>query len=198
MTIVPILTAILVVFLFAYVVSVLVDKKGLKKVWISGQIIVGISLVLLFFFGGNLTTAIFCFILLGIGLSISTVLAPILLADTIDFDETRTNKRRETTYTGIEALINKPALSIGNWLFLLVISAYGFQETAEVQSESTIMGIMIGFTLIPAVLVFISALIMKFYTLDGPEWEEQKLKLQQLHEQKEQEYIQHLKEQGKI
>ena len=146
----------------------------------------------------NLATAFFCLILLGIGLSISTVLAPILLADTIDFDETRTNKRRETTYTGIEALINKPAISIANWLFLLVISFYGFQEGVESQSESAITGIMIGFTLIPAVFVFLSALIMKFYTLDGPEWTEQKIKLQQLHEQKEKEYIQHLKEQGKL
>lgn len=198
MTIVPIITVILVIFIFAYFVSVLVDKKGLKKVFISGQIIAGISLILLFFFGGNLTTAIFCFILLGIALSISTVLAPIILADTIDFDETRTNKRRETTYTGIEALINKPALSIANWLFLFVISLYGFQEAAVNQSDSTIMGIMIAFTLIPAVFVFLSALIMKFYTLDGPEWTEQKLKLQEVHKQKEKEYIQYLKEQGKL
>ena len=198
MTIVPIITVILVIFIFVYFVSLLVQRKGLKKVIISGQIIAGISFILLFFFGGNLVTAIFCFILLGIALSISTVLAPLILADTIDFDETRTNKRRETTYTGIEALINKPAISVANWLFLLIISIYGFQEAAENQSESTIMGIMIGFALIPAVFVFLSALIMMFYTLDGPEWTEQKLKLQSIHEKKEKEYLQHLKEQGKL
>jgi len=39
---------------------------------------------------------------------------------------------------------------------------------------------------------------MKFYTLDGPEWTEQKLKLQEVHKQKEKEYIQYLKEQGKL
>ena len=57
---------------------------------------------------------------------------------------------------------------------------------------------MIAFTLIPAVFVFLSALIMKFYSLDGPEWTEQKLKLQRIHEKKEKEYIQHLKKQGKL
>jgi len=198
MTIVPILTVILMVFIFAYAVSKLVEKKGLKKVLISGQIIAGIAFILFFFFGWNFVAAIFCFILLGIALSISTILAPLLLADTIDFDETRTNKRRETTYTGIEALINKPAISIANWLFLFVISLYGFQEAAKNQSESAIMGIMIGIALIPAIFVFLSALIMKFYTLDGPEWAEQKLKLQRVHEEKEKEYIKYLKEQGKI
>ncbi len=60
------------------------------------------------------------------------------------------------------------------------------------------MGIMIAFTLIPAVFVVLSALIMKFYSLDGPEWTEQKLKLQSIHEKKEKDYIQHLKEQGKL
>jgi GPH family glycoside/pentoside/hexuronide:cation symporter len=186
------------IFIFAYVVSLLVQKKGLKKVIISGQIIAGIAFILLFFIGWNFVTAILCFVLLGIGISISTILAPLLLADTIDFDETRTNKRRETTYTGIEALINKPAISIANWLFLFIISLYGFQEAAVNQSESAIMGIMIGYALIPAVFVFTSALIMKFYTLDGPEWTEQKLKLQQVHEEKEKEFIKYLKEQGKI
>lgn len=39
---------------------------------------------------------------------------------------------------------------------------------------------------------------MKFYSLDGPEWTEQKLKLQEVHDQKEKEYIQYLKEQGKL
>jgi hypothetical protein len=39
---------------------------------------------------------------------------------------------------------------------------------------------------------------MKFYPLDGPEWLEQKLKLNRIHEDKEREYIKYIKEQGKI
>ena len=87
---------------------------------------------------------------------------------------------------------------MGNFLFLITISSFGFQEAAKTQSDSAILGIMLGFTIIPAIFVFISAFIMKFYTLDGPEWTEQKLKLQQVHEEKEREYIKYIKEQGKI
>ncbi|MFX0069851.1 MAG: MFS transporter [Candidatus Hermodarchaeota archaeon] len=198
MTIIPLVIVILMVFIFAYVVSLLVQKKGLKKVFILGQIIIGIGFTMTFFLGWDLITAIPCFIMIGIGTSISVVIAPLILADTIDFDETRTNKRRETTYTGIEALIVKPSISVANWLFLLIISIYGFQEAAKTQSDSALLGIMIGFTLIPAVFAFLSAIIMKFYTLDGPKWTEQKLKLQELHDQKEKDYFNYLKEQGKI
>jgi len=198
MAIVPILIVIGVMFAFAYPASKLIEKYGLKKVFIFGQITLGIGFVLTFFIGWSLNTVIISMVLIGIGLSILFMESPIILADTIDFDELKTDKRRETTYTGIEALITKPAISLGNWLFLVIISGYGFQEAASAQPDSAILGIMIGFTIIPAIFIFLSALIMKFYTLDGSEWTEQKLKLQGIHEKKEKEYLQHLKEQGKL
>ena len=198
MAIVPIIIVIGVMFAFAYPASKLIEKYGLKKVFIFGQITLGIGFVLTFFIGWSLNTVIISMVLIGIGLSILFMESPIILADTIDFDELKTDKRRETTYTGIEALITKPAISLGNWLFLLIISGYGFQEAASTQPDSAILGIMIGFTIIPAIFIFLSALIMKFYTLDGSEWTEQKLKLQGIHEKKEKEYLQHLKEQGKL
>lgn len=198
MSIVPIIIVIGVMFAFAYPASKLIEKYGLKKVFIFGQITLGIGFVLTFFIGWSLNTVIISMVLIGIGLSILFMESPIILADTIDFDELKTDKRRETTYTGIEALITKPAISLGNWLFLVIISGYGFQEAASTQPDSAILGIMIGFTIIPAIFIFLSALIMKFYTLDGPEWTEQKLKLQGIHEKKEIEYLQHLKEQGNL
>ncbi|TFG06666.1 MAG: MFS transporter, partial [Promethearchaeota archaeon] len=198
MTIVPVVIVIGMIFIFAYFVGILVNKKGLKKVLITGQILGGIGFLLMLALGWNLITAIPCLIILGISVSINQVLAPLLLADTIDYDELRINKRRETTYTGIEALINKPAISIANWLFLITISASGFREGVTTQSDSALLGIMIGFTIIPAIFAFLGALIMRFYSLDGPEWAKKKEKLQELHEQKEKDYIEYLKQQGKI
>ena len=57
---------------------------------------------------------------------------------------------------------------------------------------------MLGLSIIPAIFVLLSAIVMKFYPLDGPEWLEQKLKLNRIHEEKEKEYIKYIKEQGKI
>jgi GPH family glycoside/pentoside/hexuronide:cation symporter len=198
MAILPILIVIGMIFAFAYIASRLIQKYGLKKVFILGQIITAIGFILSFFIGWSLNTVIFSLFLIGIGLSIIIIESPIILADTIDFDEIKTNKRRETTYTGMEALITKPAISLANFLFLLTISSFGFNEAAKNQSDTALFGIMFSFTIIPAIFVILGVVIMKFYSLDGSEWNEQKVKLNKIHEEKEKEYIRYLKEQGKI
>ncbi len=198
MSIIPILLVISMIFGFVYVFGKLIQKYGLKKVYIFGLILTGIGFITLFVIGWSLATAIISLILIGIGFSAIIITVQMIFADTIDYDEIRTGKRRETTYSGIEALLTKPAISLGNWLFLVMISYYGFQESAKTQSDTALFGMMFGFTIIPAIFIFISALVMTFYTLDGPEWTEQKLKLMQIHEEKEKKYIEYLKEHGKL
>jgi len=198
LSIIPILLVILMIFAFVYVFSKLIQKYGVKKVYILGLILTGLGFISLFILGWSLNTAIISLILIGIGLSAVVITVQIIFADTVDYDEVRTGKRRETTYSGIEALLTKPAISLGNWLFLITISYFGFQETARTQSDSALLGIMLGLSIIPAIFVLLSAIVMKFYPLDGPEWLEQKLKLNRIHEEKEKEYIKYLKEQGKI
>jgi len=193
LTVIPLLLVFLTIFIFTYVFSKVVAKKGPKKVSIFGLLFSGVSLIILFFIGWNFITAIPGLLLIGVGLAAVTLTNQILFADTIDYDETRTGKRRETTYSGVEALLTKPAISIANWLFLTIISAFGFQAGSQIQPNSVAMGIMIGFTIIPAIFALFGAVIMKFYPLDGPDWEAQKLIISQNHAKKEKEYLEYLK-----
>ena len=198
LTIVPLLLVFLMVFIFTPIFSKFAGKYGLKKVYIFGLAFTGVISISFFFLGWSLLTAIIPLLLLGIGFSALLLLRPAIIADVIDFDETRTGKRRETSYGGMNAVIEKPAISIANWIFLFVIVYFGFQAKAQTQSINAQLGIMIAFTLIPAILLLFSALIMKTFPLDGPEWNKQKLELKRIHDEKEKEYIKHLKEQGKI
>ena len=117
-----------------------------------------------------------------------------VIADIVDYDETRTGKRRETTYSGINALLTKPAISIANWLFLRIINDFGFDSFQTTQSSSTQMGIMIGFSLIPAIFLIFSSIVMLFYPLDGSEWLAQKAELIKIHEKKEIDYLNYLED----
>ncbi len=193
LTVLPLLLIFVTIFIFTYIFSKLVAKKGPKKISIFGLVFSALSLILLYFIGWDFSTAIIGFFLIGIGLSAVMLTSQILFADTIDYDETRTGKRRETTYSGVEALLTKPAISIANWMFLTIIASFGFEEGSIAQSDSALFGIMIGFTIIPALFALFGALVMKFFPLDGPEWIEQKLKISRLHEQKEKEYLEYLK-----
>ena len=112
----------------------------------------------------------------------------VVIADIVDYDETKTGKRRETTYSGINALITKPAISVGNWLFLFIISLSGFNSEQPTQAFSAQMGIMIGFSLIPSIFLIIGAIAMFKYPLDGPQWLAQKAEMIEIHKKKELEY----------
>ncbi len=192
-----------VVFILMLVFSILADRmvkqRGLKQVYIIGLMLASTGLIFLFFSGNWLVAVMLSLVVVGIGFAPVTLIWSPLLADVIDHDEILTGKRRETTYAGMNALITKPAISIANALFLLIISAFGFDNTLNVQPESAIFGIQLGFALIPAICFIISAAALwKWYTLDGEEWIAKKTELGRIHLQKEKEYIEHLQREGKI
>ena len=194
----PILIFFAMVFAFTYSYSKLVVKYGLKKTYIISLILSAAGFLIGFLIGRTLITAIIFFIIIGIGFSGIFLTQQALFAETIDHDEILTSKRRETSYSGVNALITKPAISIANFLFLITISAYGFQRASQTQTENAQLGIMIGFTILPAIFILISLIAIKFFPLDGLEWNEQKLKLKKTHDEKEKAYLAYLKEHGAI
>jgi GPH family glycoside/pentoside/hexuronide:cation symporter len=192
----PILLFFAMVLGFTFSYSKLAGKHGLKKIYIFSLILSGLGFILGFFIAWSLIPAIIAFIIIGIGFSGIFLTQQALFAETIDYDEILTTKRRETSYSGVNALITKPAISIANFLFLAIISLYGFQRATQTQTESAQLGIMIGFMILPALFILISALAIKFFPLDGTEWIQQKIELKKTHDEKENAYLTYLKEQG--
>ena len=198
MTTLPLLLVFVMIFVFFAVYNKLVGKYGVKKTYILALLWSGVSFLLTFLVGWMINFAIIGFILIGIGFSGFMLTNQVVIADIIDYDETRTGKRRETTYSGINALITKPAISIANWLFLLIISNFGFDSSQTIQTFSAQMGIMIGFSLIPAIFLIFSSIVMLFYPLDGPKWLAKKAELIKIHEMKELDYIKYVEERKKL
>lgn len=198
MAIIPILLFFVMVFAFTPIYAKLVSRYGLKKVYIFSLVFSGLGFLLFFFIGWVFITSIIALMLVGIGFSGIFLTSQAVFAEIIDYDEILTEKRRETTYSGMNALLTKPAISIANGLFLLIIAFYGFQRASQAQTESAQMGIMIGFTIVPAIFILISALAMKFFPLDGPDWNKQKVELKKIHEEKEKEYLEYLKKHNKL
>ncbi len=194
----PLLIFFLVIFAFTVVYNKILGKYELKKVYFFILLMTGLSFIVFFFIGWDFISAILGMVLLGIGFSGYFMTGQLMMADVIDYDEIRTKKRRETSYSGVNALLTKPAVSIAPWLFLTIIASFGFDNEAAIQTPDAQLGIMIGFTIIPAVLILIAALVIKFFPLSGPKWKEQKLELQRIHAEKEKAYLEHLKKEGKI
>ena len=177
----------------------IIPKWHPKKTAFINLILISIGLAILFFVGKNAIIAAFPFFLIGIGFAGAMVAVPVILGDTIDNDELITGKRREAIYGGVNALINKPAISIANWMFLLTLTSFGFEANEQTQTETAIIGILVAIYAIPAILIGVSAIILHLlYPLDGPEWRKKKKYIMELHEKKEKEYIQKLIEESKI
>ena len=196
---VPLIVIFVLMLLFSFLADRMVKQRGLKRVYIIGLLLTSIGLILLFFSGNWLIAVILSLVVTGIGLAPVTLIWSPLLSDVMDYDEILTGKRRETTYAGMNALITKPAISVANALFLLIISGFGFDNTQNVQSDSAVFGVQIGFAMIPAICFIISAIVLwKWYQLDGKEWTAKKTELGKIRQQKEKEYIAMLQKEGKI
>jgi GPH family glycoside/pentoside/hexuronide:cation symporter len=188
----PLLLVFVMIFAFLGVYTKLISKYGVKKTFIFALLITGCSFLLLFFIGWTLNFALIGFILVGIGISGYMLSNQVVIADIVDYDEVRTGKRRETTYSGMNALLTKPAISIANWLFLIIIGSFGFVEKQPIQDFSAKLGIMIGFALLPSIFLILGAIVMFFYSLDGPQWLAQKEEIIRIHEEKESAYLEYL------
>ncbi|TFG00393.1 MAG: MFS transporter [Promethearchaeota archaeon] len=190
MATIPLLLFFLMVFAFFPVYSRLVTKWGLKKTFMFCLFFTSAAFIIGFIIGWTFELAIIAMILMGMGLSGYFLTSSLVMADIIDHDEVLTEKRRETTYAGMNALITKPANSLAPALFLVIITFFGFNEDLTIQPVEAQFGIMLGFTIVPALLILAAGLIMHFFPLAGPEWRKKKKELHQIHHKKEKEYLQ--------
>ncbi|MGV9199895.1 MAG: MFS transporter [Promethearchaeia archaeon] len=135
------------------------------------------------------------------------ILSQPIMGDCIDYDEILTGKRRETTYSGVNALITKPAVSIGRSLFLFIIAFFGYQEATKASVEApppsqqplTVgTGVILAFTLIPTICLIIGLIALYFFPLEGEEWQKKKQEIHEIHKQKRRDYLEKLKEKGEI
>jgi len=196
MAMIPLLVFFIFVFLFFPIYSKLIIKYGLKKIFMLILIFTGISFLVSFAIAWNLYFSFIAMILIGIGISGYFITNQLVMAEIIDNDEILTGKRRETSYAGMNALLTKPTNSLGPWILLSVITVFGFNNApGAVQTDSAKLGIMIAFTLIPAILILLSAFFIRFFTLSGPEWSKKKERLHEVHMEKEKSYLEHVRAQ---
>ena len=183
-----------------------IDDFGAKRTMMMAFSILTGGFLMLFFMGFNVFWAMIPFFFVGFGLAGGLVANPVVMGDVIDNDELITGRRREAVYGGVNAIFTKPAISIANWLFLFVIKGFGFIDPVaqngevikQAQPDTALIGIMFAICIIPAIGLIISTIAMHWYPLEGEEWIQKKNEIMELHEKKQQEYLDKLVQEGKI
>jgi GPH family glycoside/pentoside/hexuronide:cation symporter len=178
-------------FFFGYYTSYAIclklrPKWGIRKIMLRFGVLRIIGVVTCFFLW--LSTSLTLFVILGYVcltfLGGSTIFTFPLLYLSIDEDEIINGTRRDGIFQGLQALFNKPAVSIGPIIATIILVSFGYVQGSETQSESALFGITLLFLIYPAIVIGISLIFIYFYPLDGEALLEMEEKLEVIHKKK--------------
>jgi len=114
---------------------------------------------------GNLLQAFVMMLLVGAANSGITLVRDIVLSDVIDEDELRTGQRREGSYFGVTAFIERLALVLIGGSSSLVLGLSGYRSELATQPPSVAQGIRLGMSLLPFLALAVFWLAFRFYPL---------------------------------
>ena len=100
------------------------------------------------------------------GLGATTPLVWSMYADSADYGEWKSGRRTTALVFAATAFAMKVGMAIGAALAGYILAFFGFVAN-EVQSDTSILGIKLMFSLIPAVLAALAAFAVFFYKIDG-------------------------------
>jgi Na+/melibiose symporter-like transporter len=92
-----------------------------------------------------------------------------MLPDVAAADTARTGESRAGTYTGVWTAGETLGLALGPFLYAGVLTLGGYVSSTDAsaaQPDSAHTAIALGFTVVPAVLVLASMLVLRSYRLD--------------------------------
>lgn len=142
--------------------SAKLDKKVLL---IAALVIRVVGYTVLFFIGySNITALIIGFVLVSITFGGPEILLPAMMVETIDYVQWKTGKRTEGIMWSTQTFIVKLGSSLAG-IILGYLLTYVKYVPNVAQTEATLKGMHGIFTLVPAILIFLSILPMLFYPL---------------------------------
>lgn len=114
------------------------------------------------FFATQWWHALLCYIVLMSGRHIMMTAGAPLEAALVDENERITGTRKTGSFAALRALMSAPLIGSQTALFLWLISAFGYDQGADVQSESAQLGIRIATAVVPIVFALVGAVALFF------------------------------------
>jgi Na+/melibiose symporter-like transporter len=110
--------------------------------------------------------------LVGVGYAGCQVFPLAMLPDAAAVDARRTGSNRAGVYTGVWTAGETLGLALGPGVFALVLAIGGYQSSTSGdvdQPDSALTAIVLGFSLLPALLTLLSLVWLRRYSLDAEE-----------------------------
>ena len=143
------------------------NNIGKKLTWLTSSSITLIALMVFYLYEiETLIELLFLVAFIGFGSGAGGILFWSMLPDTIEYGEVHTGVRSESSLYGFMTFAQKGSIAFAIIILGIVLDFIGFQAN-EIQSEATIDNMKAIMTLIPAIGVALSLIIIYFYPIDA-------------------------------
>ncbi|MFD2116891.1 MFS transporter [Paenibacillus yanchengensis] len=147
------------------VIGSYIKKFGSKAIVITSYIPAFIGFSSLLFITTPLQ-AIFSYLFIYLSLYMSGTAAVSINGALIDDNEQKTGVRKTGLYNGLFALFATTITSVQSIIFTNIISYYGYDGAAAIQSESAVLGIRIGAGVVPLLLGIIGFIPLLLFPIN--------------------------------
>jgi GPH family glycoside/pentoside/hexuronide:cation symporter len=163
----PFLVANALAFLLAVVITPMIAKRFDKKDLFMAAIGVGGLIVGGFWFARpeDLALMFGLQVLSSFVIGFNSPLLWAMFADTADDAEWRLGRRNTGLVFASAIFGTKIGLAVGAWVTGLILTLFGYVANLE-QSPTSLLGIRLSMSLIPAAMLVVAALMMRAYPLD--------------------------------
>lgn len=138
--------------------SFFAKKIGNKKVFVIGGFLITLFAIPLMFVD-TLVGVIIAVAFLGVGFIGFWVMMLPILGDVVDEASVIHKKRQEGLYMGIRTFFGRISIIIQSLTFYLIHTFTGFDQEAEVQETSAIIGIRLQVSLIPLLIMLVGVIL---------------------------------------
>ena len=158
----------LAAFVFIVIWAKVSEKIGKQGVYYVGMAFwVLVEIALFFIPRGEASINLLYIIapLAGVGVAVGYLIPWSMLPDVIELDELETGQRREGTFYGFFVLLQKLGISIGIAFSNFALAAAGYNAELAAQPDSVLTTLRVFISLVPAVILLLSFLVVRVYPI---------------------------------
>ncbi len=144
-------------------------RFGKQQAWAAGNLGAGVaSLGYYWIAPGPSAAALLTVTLIVVNsmIVVEAVAGPAVLADVVDYGRLRFGTDHAGSYFAFYTMVQKVNSGIGSALGLAIAGFFGFDATAATQSASGRFGLLLGFSLLPALFLVVAALWIWRFPID--------------------------------
>lgn len=150
---------------FTALAGILAQKYGKKRIMIIGTVVYGLSYLIVQILPLNTPTALLNALLVAFGSAVFWTLIYAMSYDTTIIPMIKTSEQKDGLYSSAIGFVMKLGTSVGMWIVGIGLKSVRFDVNLAVQSESTIAGLRMMFSILPGIALLIGAVLMARYEL---------------------------------